>query len=362
MQPGGDGDGGVQSARLAGVSLCRRCTGPLSHRRDRAGGDAELSVRAGRGAAVVHGRTGILPRTLLARSQDSADGGRSADDRRGPAADPAIDVAGAARPERRAARHCGGHVVHGAGQPTTGRPRRAHHPPRPQCHRRAGLSGPGQRAPAGLAGDLGARRVAEDRACAARSIRCAAAVRGSGPRLAPSVAWPAGLGGAAGPRGIVRARLLVRGGGCRRRCARGRRIRRPGGLTRRDGAGRERLPAPHGKPPQAVSRCAVGPVLRDHRPAAGCRADRGSTAGGTGLAAGLGASQDGAELSGAARNPPVGARRLAHRHRAGAWRRVCAAAPGHGHAAALGCRQRGATDAGRAGAEHGVGAAPDPTP
>ena len=25
--------------------------------------------------------------------------------------------------ERRAARHCGGHVVHGAGQPTTGRPR-----------------------------------------------------------------------------------------------------------------------------------------------------------------------------------------------------------------------------------------------
>ncbi len=66
------------------------------------------------------------------------------------------------------------------------------------------------------------------RACAARSIRCAAAVRGSGPRLAPSVAWPAGLGGAAGPRGIVRARLLVRGGGCRRRCARGRRIRRPG--------------------------------------------------------------------------------------------------------------------------------------
>ncbi|MFH4238220.1 cation:proton antiporter, partial [Acinetobacter baumannii] len=85
-------------------------------------------------------------------------------------------------------------------------------------------------------------------------------------------------------------------------------------------------------------------------------------AGGTGLAAGLGASQDGAELSGAARNPPVGARRLAHRHRAGAWRRVCAAAPGHGHAAALGCRQRGATDAGRAGAEHGVGAAPDPTP
>ena len=136
----------------------------------------------------------------------------------------------------------------------------------------------------------------------------------------------------------------------------------PWGLTRRDGAGRERLPAPHGKPPQAVSRCAVGPVLRDHRPAAGCRADRGSTAGGTGLAAGLGASQDGAELSGAARNPPVGARRLAHRHRAGAWRRVCAAAPGHGHAAALGCRQRGATDAGRAGAEHGVGAAPDPTP
>ncbi len=271
-------------------------------------------------------------------------------------------MAGAARPERRAARHCGGHVVHGAGQPTTGRPRRAHHPPRPQCHRRAGLSGPGQRAPAGLAGDLGARRVAEDRACAARSIRCAAAVRGSGPRLAPSVAWPAGLGGAAGPRGIVRARLLVRGGGCRRRCARGRRIRRPGGLPRRDGAGRERLPAPHGKPPQAVSRCAVGPVLRDHRPAAGCRADRGSAAGGTGLAAGLGASQDGAELSGAARNPPVGARRLAHRHRAGAWRRVCAAAPGHGHAAALGCRQRGATDAGRAGAEHGVGAAPDPTP
>ncbi len=230
MQPSGDGDGGVQSARLAGVSLCRRCTGPLSHRRDRAGGDAELSVRAGRGAAVVHGRTGILPRTLLARPQDSADGGRSADDRRGPAADPAIDVAGAARPERRAARHCGGHVVHGAGQPTTGRPRRAHHPPRPQCHRRAGLSGPGQRAPAGLAGDLGARRVAEDRACAARSIRCAAAVRGSGPRLAPSVAWPAGLGGAAGPRGIVRARLLVRGGGCRRRCARGRRIRRPGAL------------------------------------------------------------------------------------------------------------------------------------
>ncbi|STM57338.1 Sodium/hydrogen exchanger precursor [Escherichia coli] len=45
-----------------------------------------------------------------------------------------------------------------------------------------------------------ARRVAEDRACAARSIRCAAAVRGSGPRLAPSVAWPAGLGGTAGPR------------------------------------------------------------------------------------------------------------------------------------------------------------------
>ncbi len=85
-----------------------------------------------------------------------------------------------------------------------------------------------QRAPAGLAGDLGARRVAEDRACAARSIRCAAAVRGSGPRLAPSVAWPAGLGGAAGPRGIVRARLLVRGGGRRRRCARGRRICRPG--------------------------------------------------------------------------------------------------------------------------------------
>ncbi len=84
------------------------------------------------------------------------------------------------------------------------------------------------RAPAGLAGDLGARRVAEDRACAARSIRCAAAVRGSGPRLAASVAWPAGLGGTAGPRGIVRARLLVRGGGCRRRCARGRRIRRPG--------------------------------------------------------------------------------------------------------------------------------------
>lgn len=37
LQPGGDGDGGVQSARLAGVSLCRRCTGPLSHRRDRAG-------------------------------------------------------------------------------------------------------------------------------------------------------------------------------------------------------------------------------------------------------------------------------------------------------------------------------------
>lgn len=28
LQPGGDGDGGVQSARLAGVSLCRRCTGP----------------------------------------------------------------------------------------------------------------------------------------------------------------------------------------------------------------------------------------------------------------------------------------------------------------------------------------------
>ena len=110
-------------------------------------------------------------------------------------------MAGAARPERRAARHCGGHVVDGAGQPTTGRPRRAHHPPRPQCHRRAGLSGPGQRAPVGLAGDLGARRVAEDRACAARSIRCAAAVRGSGPRLAPSVAWSAGLGGAAGPRG-----------------------------------------------------------------------------------------------------------------------------------------------------------------
>ncbi len=142
LQPGGDGHGGVQSARLAGVSLCRRCTGPLSHRRDRAGGDAELSVRAGRGAAVVHGRTGILPRRLLARPQDGADGGRSADDRRGPAADPAIDVAGAARPERRAARHCGGHVVHGAGQPTTGRPRRAHHPPRTQCHRRAGLSGP----------------------------------------------------------------------------------------------------------------------------------------------------------------------------------------------------------------------------
>jgi CPA2 family monovalent cation:H+ antiporter-2 len=81
--------------------------------------------------------------------------------------------------------------------------------------------------PAGLAGDLGARRVAEDRACAARSIRCCCCSR-QRPRLAPSVAWPAGLGGAAGPRGIVRARLLVRGGGCRRCCARGRRIRRPG--------------------------------------------------------------------------------------------------------------------------------------
>jgi CPA2 family monovalent cation:H+ antiporter-2 len=93
---------------------------------------------------------------------------------------------------------------------------------------------------------------------AARSVGRADVVRGSGPRLPSSVAWPAGLGGAAGPRRILRAGFLVRGGGCRRCCTRGRRIRRPGCVFGRHGAGRERLPSPHGKPPQTVSRCVVG--------------------------------------------------------------------------------------------------------
>ncbi len=60
------------------------------------------------------------------------------------------------------------------------------------------------------------------------------------------------------PRRILRAGFLVRGGGCRRCCTRGRRIRRPGCVFGRHGAGRERLPSPHGKPPQTVSRCVVG--------------------------------------------------------------------------------------------------------
>ena len=65
------------------------------------------------------------------------------------------------------------------------------------------------------------------------------------------------LGGAAGPRGIVRARLLVRGGGCRRRCARGRRIRRPGAFL----AGMVRARATSGttwKATPGFLRCVVG--------------------------------------------------------------------------------------------------------
>ena len=79
------------------------------------------------------------------------------------------------------------------------------------------------------------------------------------------------LGGAAGPRGIVRARLLC-GGGCCRRWRTRSAVSAARGLPRRDGAGRERLPAPHGKPPQAVSRCVVG-RFRDHRPATGRSTD-----------------------------------------------------------------------------------------
>ncbi len=163
-----------------------------------------------------------------------------------------------------------------------------------------------------------------------------------------------------GHEGIVRARLLVRGGGCRRCCARGRRIRRPGGLPRRDGAGRERLPAPHGKPPQAVSRCVVGRVLRDHRPATGRSTDSFGTAGGAGVAGGAGTSQDPAQYAGLAGDAPVRPRCLAHGHSVGARRRVRPAVVGHGLAAASDPRDRRPTHAGRAGAQHGPGTATDP--
>ncbi len=95
----------------------------------------------------------------------------------------------------------------------------------------------------------------------------------------------------------------------------------PGGLPRRDGAGRERLPAPHGKPPQAVSRCVVGRVLRDHRPATGRSTDSFGTAGGAGVAGGAGTGQDPAQYAGLAGDAPVRPRCLAHGHSVGARRR-----------------------------------------
>jgi len=177
------------------------------------------------------------------------------------------------------------------------------------------------------AGDLGARRVAEDRERAARSVGRADVVRGSGPRLPSSVAWPAGLGGAAGPRRILRAGFLVRGGGCRRCCTRGRRIRRPGCVFGRHGAGRERLPSPHGKPPQTVSRCVVGGVLRDCRPAAGRSTDSFGTADGVGVAGSAGAGQDRVQYPGLAGDALVRPRCLAHGHSVGA--RWCSAWPWH---------------------------------
>ena len=187
--------------------------------------------------------------------------------------------------------------------------------------------------PVGLAGDLGARRVAEDRACAARSIRCAAAVRGSGPRLAPSVAWSAGLGGAAGPRGIVRARLLVRGGGCRRRAARGRRIRRPGaflaGMVLGESDFRHHMES-HLRPFRDVLSglffVTIGLQLDVAQIVAAPLAVLGWLLALVPLKMGLNFL--------ALRATRLSALDAWRTSCAGAWRRVCAATPGHGHAAA----------------------------
>ncbi len=249
-----------------------------------------LSFLSELGVALLlfSGRTGILPRRLLARAAGRyLMAGALQMIARGPAADPAIDVV-MGQPGQSAALLGTAAAMSSTAlvSPTTGRPRRAHHPPRTQCHRRAGLSGPGQRAPAGPCWRSGraASRRRSSMCCSKYSV-CCCCFAAAAPRLRAVCCMAAGLGGAAGAtRAIVRARLLVRGGGRRRRCARGRRICRPGGLSSPGMVlGETRLPAPHGKPPQAVSRCVVGRVLRDHRPATGRSTDSFGTAGGAGV-------------------------------------------------------------------------------
>jgi len=115
-----------------------------------------------------------------------------------------------------------------------------------------------------------------------------------------------------------------------------------------------------GPAPGTVSRCVVGGVLRDHRPAVGRSADSFGTTGGVRVAGSAGTGQDRAQHPGLAGDAPVRPRCLAHGHSVGAWRRVRPAVVGHGLAAASDSRDRRTTHAGRAGAQHGLGTAADP--
>ncbi len=187
---------GVQSARLAGVSLSAFGTGPLSCTA-RSRRETLLSVQLAWRCCCSWSGSGTPPRHFPGSPQDGADGGRSADDRVAPPLILLLMWLG--QPGQSAALLGMRDVVHGAGQPTTGRPGEAHRPatdavPSPCWSFRtwpACPCWPCWRFP-------GARRVAEDRAWCRSSI-CGAAVRGSGPRLAPfccMACWAGRHGGA----------------------------------------------------------------------------------------------------------------------------------------------------------------------
>ncbi len=120
----------------------------------------------------------------------------------------------------------------------------------------------------------------------------------------------------------------------------------PGARSGRDGAGRERRPSPHGKPPQTVSRCVVGGVLRDCRPAAGRSADSSAPLAVLAWLAVLVPVKIGFNTLALRATRLSALDPLAHGHSVGAWRRVRPAVVGHGLAAASDPRDRRTTHAG----------------
>ncbi len=227
LQPGGDGDGGVQSARLAGVSLCRRCTGPLSHRRDRAG--ETLSFLSELGVALLLFMVGLefsLGDFWLARRTVLMAGALQMIAVAPPLilllmwlGQPGQSAALLGTAAAMSSTALVSRQLADQGELTTRHGRSAiavlvfQDLPACPCW------------PCWRSGRAASRRRSS-MCCSKYSVCCCCSRQRPSPRAVCCMA--AGLGGAAGPRGIVRARLLVRGGGRRRRCARGRRICRPG--------------------------------------------------------------------------------------------------------------------------------------